>query len=784
MKLAGSVLALLLVFGLAQAAPPPQQQSSQRVFLNQYCVGCHNERAKTAGLMLDKMDVTHVSENPEVWEKVVRKLRAGMMPPSGMRRPDRTATESFVGLLETELDRSATAKPNPGAPALHRLNRTEYANVIRDLLALEIDATSLLPPDDSSSGFDNNADSLGVSSALMERYLAAAGKISRLAIGDMSVVPSAKTYAVPADLTQDYHVEGLPFGTRGGMLVRHEVPVDGQYIIAFKLSRGGTTKGEQVEVSVNGERVRLFDLAAGRAADNAEGEGESQQVRVPLKAGLQSIGVTFVAKNYAPIEDTLQPYLRSMMPGGVWTVAPHLGSVTITGPYQTTGVGDTPSRRQIFVCHPGNAQRELPCAKEIISTLARRAFRRPVTDEDLEPLMAFYQTGRNKGAFDDGIEIAMRRIFASPEFIYRFEREPAKTGETYRISNVELASRLSFFLWSSIPDDELLKMASQGKLKDPAVLEQQVRRMLADPRSKELVNNFAGQWLYLRNLQTVVPALDDFPDFDDNLRQAFRRETEMFFDSIVREDRNVIELLTANYTFLNERLAKHYEIPNIYGSQFRRVTLAADSPRRGLLGQGSILTVTSLATRTSPVLRGKWVLENILGTPPPEPPPNVPALKEAVRPTDASRDIAQVPSVRQRLEEHRTKEPCASCHKMMDPIGFALENFDGVGKWRTQDGRAPIDASGQLVDGTKVEGPAKLRAALLPYSEQFVRTVTEKLLTYALGRGLAYYDMPVVRSITKEAARNGYRFSSLILGIIKSPPFQMKIKLQQSAARE
>ena len=369
-------------------------------------------------------------------------------------------------------------------------------------------------------------------------------------------------------------------------------------------------------------------------------------------------------------------------------------------------------------------------------------------------------------------------------FIYRFEREPAKTGETYRISNVELASRLSFFLWSSIPDDELLKMASQGKLKDPAVLEQQVRRMLADPRSKELVNNFAGQWLYLRNLQSVVPALDDFPDFDDNLRQAFRRETEMFFDTIVREDRNVIELLTANYTFLNERLAKHYEIPNIYGSQFRRVTLAADSPRRGLLGQGSILTVTSLATRTSPVLRGKWVLENILGTPPPEPPPNVPALKEAVRPTDASRDTAQVPSVRQRLEEHRTKEPCASCHKMMDPIGFALENFDGVGKWRTQDGRAPIDASGQLVDGTKVEGPAKLRAALLPYSEQFVRTVTEKLLTYALGRGLAYYDMPVVRSITKEAARNEYRFSSLILGIVKSPPFQMKIKLQQSAARE
>jgi hypothetical protein len=793
--LLGWIVVVSAAWGYGQAPRPQSPAPNQRAFLDQYCIGCHNERAKTAGLMLDKMDVTQVAQNAEVWEKVVRKLRAGMMPPAGARRPDRPALEAFATRLETELDRSANAKVNPGAPALHRLNRTEYANAIRDLLSLEIDATALLPADDSSSGFDNNADALGVSPALMERYLAAASKISRQAVGDPATPVKEKVYALPNDLTQDSHVEGLPFGTRGGVLLRHNFPVDGEYLIAITLSRGGAgggvgfgaanTKAEELEVSLNAERVKLFNLSGAPAPkeDDDSDAPAGLQVRLPVKAGLQAVGVTFIAKNYAPVEDTLQPYLRSMFPGGVWTVVPHVGSVTIKGPYKATGVGETSSRRQIFVCRPANEQKELSCAKEIISTMARRAFRRPVTDQDLETLTAFYQAGRNKGSFDDGIEMALRRILASPEFMFRFERDSAKPGEAYRVGDVELASRLSFFIWSSVPDDELIKLAAQGKLKDPGVLEQQVRRMLADPRSKELVSNFAGQWLYLRNLQSLVPAMEEFPDFDDNLRQAMRRETELFFESIVREDRNVLDLLTADYTFVNERLAKHYGIPNIYGSQFRRVRLDANSPRRGLLGQGSILTVTSLATRTSPVLRGKWILENILGVPPPEPPPNVPALKENAKPTDKGTETVEVLSVRKRMEEHRANAVCASCHKMMDPIGFALENFDAVGQWRTLDGRTPIDASGQLVDGTKVDGPANLREALLVYSDQFLRTVTEKLLTYATGRSVEYYDMPAVRAIVRDASRNNNHFSSLIVGIVKSPPFQMKMKVEESAVR-
>ncbi|HEY6343213.1 MAG TPA: DUF1592 domain-containing protein [Bryobacteraceae bacterium] len=781
--LLGCMLASTIAYAQVRsnaASPAP------RAFLDQYCVGCHNERAKTAGLMLDKMDVGQVPDHPEVWEKVVRKLRAGMMPPAGARRPDKAAITAFAGKLESDLDHLASVRPNPGAPALHRLNRNEYANAIRDLLALEIDPAALLPADDSSAGFDNNADSLGVSPALMERYLAAASKISRLAIGDKTIQPSEKTYPVPNDLTQNYHVEGLPFGTRGGILIKHNFPVDGEYTIAVELSRGGggvfagagNVKGEQLEISLNSERVKLFDLQGGApAADDDSTALPGNQVRTAVKAGQQAVGVTFIAKNYAPVEDTLQPYQRSMFPGAVWSVLPHVGSVTIKGPYKVTGVGDTASRRRIFTCHPASPSAELPCAKEIVSTVARRAYRRPVTDQDVETLLGFYQSGRNKGSFDDGIEMAVRRILASPEFMFRFEHEPVnvKPGEPYRVSDVELASRLSFFLWSSIPDDELMKQASIGKLKDPAVLQQQVRRMLEDPRSEALIGNFAGQWLYLRNLQSIAPSLEDFPDFDDNLRQAFRTETEMFFDSIVREDRSVQDLLTADYTFVNERLARHYGIPNVYGSQFRRVALGPDNPRRGLLGQGSFLLATSLATRTSPVLRGKWILENILGTPPPEPPPNVPTLKENVKPTDQSTETVQAPSVRQRMEEHRVNQPCAGCHKMMDPIGFALENFDGVGQWRTQDGRIPVDASGQLVDGTKIDGPAQLREALAGYSEQFLRTVTEKLLTYGIGRGVEYYDQPAIRAVVRDAARDNNRFSALILGVVKSPPFQMRV---------
>jgi mono/diheme cytochrome c family protein len=763
--------------------------STQRAFIDQYCVTCHNDRTKTANLVLDKTDLAQVGDHSEVWEKVVRKLRAGMMPPSGARRPDRASAENFTVWLEAELDRAAVSKPNPGAPSLHRLNRTEYANSIRDLIALDIDANTLLPPDDSSYGFDNIASALGMSPALMERYLSASGKISRWAIGDASVVASSRIYAAPVDLTQNYHVEGLPFGTRGGMIVRHFFPVDGEYTIATTLSKSGlqaadVARAEQLEVSINGDRVRLFDLQPGAApVDDEAAGGPSLQVRVPIKAGFQSIGVTFVAKNYAPTEDTLQPYLRSIMPGNVWTVVPHVGAVTIAGPLRSAGVGTTPSRQKIFICRPDTPSRELPCAREVISTLARRAYRQPVSAEDMRDLMMAYDSGRENNGFDGGVEWALRRILASPKFIFRFEREPANVGQTYRISDLELASRLSFFLWSSIPDDELIRLASQGRLRDSAVLDQQVRRMLADPRSQELAKNFAAQWLYLRNLQSIVPAMEEFPDFDDNLRQAFRLETEMFFESIIRENRNVIDLLTADYTFLNERLARHYGIPKVYGGHFRRVKLGADDPRKGLLGHGSILTVTSLATRTSPVLRGKWILENILGTPPPEPPPNVPALQENPnRPSDKSAETLEVLSVRQRMEQHRINPACVSCHKMMDPIGFALENFDAVGQWRTKDGRSLVDPSGELVDGTKIQGPANLRQALLRYSDQFVRTVTERLLTYGLGRGVEHYDMPVVRSVVRDAARDNYRFASLISGIVKSAPFQMKMKQQESAA--
>jgi cytochrome c551/c552 len=770
--------AILAACSLGSAQAPPE--TGQRAFLDRYCVGCHNVKTRTGGLALDAVDLARPAGSAEILEKVDRKLRAGLMPPAGIPRPPKSEQTEFLTSLEKQLDAAAAGAVNPGAPALHRMNRTEYANAVRDLLGLDVDATSLLPADDSSAGFDNNADALGVSPALMERYLSAASKVSRLAIGDTHASYTEKTWAVPNDLSQHSHVEGLPFGTRGGILIRHVFPADGEYKVRVELSRGGagafagsgTMTGEELEIGMNGERARLIPLGSvvpGKAAPLLE-------ATVIARAGEQSIGVTFVAKNDAPSEDILQPYERTMFPGDVWAVLPHIGSVTIMGPSKVTGIGDSQSRRMIFVCRPAGPRNDIPCARRIVSTLARRAYRRPVTESDIATLMGFYATGRARGTFDDGIEIALRRILASPEFMFRFEREPAQPLKAFRITDIELASRLSFFIWSSIPDDELVRVASEGRLRDPIVLEQQVRRMLVDPRSNELVKNFAGQWLYVRNLQNTVPAIEDFPDFDDNLRQAFETETEMFFDSIVRENRSVLDLLTADYTFVNERLARHYGIPNIYGSQFRRIPLSPDSPRRGLLGKGSILTATSLATRTSPVLRGKWVLENILGTPPPEPPPNVPALKENAKPTDRGTETAETPSVRKRLEEHRANPVCAGCHKMMDPIGFSLENFDAVGQWRTVDGSAPVDASGQLVDGTKVDGPAALRESMVGYSEQFLRTVTEKLLIYAIGRGVTYRDMPVVRSVVKTSAPRNYRFSDLILGIVQSAPFQWRAR--------
>jgi hypothetical protein len=745
-------------------------------------VVCHNQRLKTAGLSLDTIDLASVPAQADIWEKVVRKLRSGTMPPPGRPRPDASGYDSLASFLEATLNHAEAANPDPGGPLLHRLNRAEYANAIRDLLMLDVEASTLLPPDDASYGFDNVADVLGVSPALMERYLSAADEISALAVGDPAILPNSYTYHVAGDASQSEHVEGLPLGTRGGLLARPTLPLDGEYLIKVKLLQTnlGSVRGleypQQLEITVDGARVHLvpmggpadFAILPENAEEIAEALDARLRIRVPITAGPHAVAATFVQKTDAQGGNRLQPFLRSNVDATDHTGLPHIESLTLSGPFDATGLGDTPSRRAVFTCRPASGGDEKRCATRIISSLARRAYRRPVTSADMTRLMALYEHGRTDGTFESGVEFALRGILASAKFVFRGERDPANLapGTVYRISDLELASRLSFFLWSTIPDDELLRAASEGRLKDPAVLDQQVRRMLADPKSQALVANFAGQWLYLRNLKSTAPDQGEFPDFDDNLRQAFKRETELFFESIIREDRNVLDLLTADYTFVNERLARHYGIPNVYGSRFRRVTLTDDA-RLGLLGKGSILLVTSHAGRTSPVVRGKWILDNLLGTPPPPPPPDVPALEEKGNP-------AEPHSVRERLERHRASPACAGCHKMMDPLGFALENFDAVGAWRTRDEGVPIDASGQLVDGTKVDGVVTLRQAILKRPEMFVGTLTEKLLVYALGRGLSYHDMPVVRGVVDDAARRDFRFSSLILGIVRSAPFQMR----------
>ena len=791
-----------LMLGVAVAAVVCAQEP--QALLNQYCITCHNAKLKTGGLELEKLDLHRVDANAETWEKVARKLQAGMMPPAGAPRPDRHALDTLAGTVEEALDRAAAANPNPGRAPLHRMNRGEYANAIRDLLAVDVDATTLLPADDSSNGFDNIADVLGISPALLERYVAAAAKISRLAVGDPETAPLDVTYTVRGDLSQNETLDGLPLGTRGGTLVKHNFPLDGEYQIKLSLMKlsfgqvfGEGAEGQELEVTLNSERVKLYKLepvpmffmkAKPGATAPPEPLTDPQEERVKMtpdihlefklnaKAGPQTLGVAFLQKNYDANEDLVhRPGASTFDPNigmqyGYDTV-PHLARVDITGPYHATGPGDTPSRRRIFVCHPIGPADEIPCARKILSNLVRRAFRRAPTDADLESLLSFYQQERNKtGSFEAGIEIALRRILADPEFVFRFEAPPANVAANgiYRISDTELASRLSFFLWSSIPDDELLNLGLQGKLHDPAVLERETRRMLADDRAHALASNFAGQWLYLRDLKSSNPDGREFPDFDDNLRQAFQRETELLFESVQREDRSVLDLLNADYTFVNERLAKHYGIANVYGPDFRRVPVPSDA-RRGLLGQGSMLLVTSNANRTSPVQRGKWILENLLASPPPLPPPNVPPLKEN------SGDSA-VASVRERMEQHRSNPACAGCHKIMDPIGLALENFDGVGQWRSTDSGLKIDASGQLVDGTRVDAPASLRKALLDRPEAFVGAMTEKLLMYGVGRETKYYDMPVVRAVMRNAAGNQYRFSDLVLGIVKSAPFQMRMK--------
>src|SRR6188768_1787564 len=761
------------------SAPGASATVATRAVLDRYCATCHNQRLRTGDLALDMLDPGNVAAAPDAWESVVRKLRTGAMPPPGMPRPDDATLSTVLTSLTTALDRSAT--PNPGRPLLHRLNRAEYANVVRDLLAVEVDVKSLLPADDSAFGFDNNADLLVVSPSLLDRYLSAADRVSALAIGDPTTAPGSDTYYTRGDQSQSQHLEGLPLGTVGGLGVRHTFPLDAEYEFQVALTRTnleairGLEHQHQLEISVDGERVFLGpvggDAEAGQTGAitaRSDATDARLRVRVAVTAGPHLVAAAFVRK-IAENTNRLRPFLRSTAGTYDSTGRPHVKALTVTGPFNPTGAGDTPSRRAVFVCRPTTAAAEEPCARRIFTTLARRAYRRPVSDHDLAPLLSFYRDGRKKGSFDTGVQLALRRLLASPTFIFRIEDDPTAVapGASYRLNDLELASRLSFFLRSSIPDDALLDLAAAGRLRQPAVLEAQVRRMLADPKAAALVENFAGQWLHTRNLQNIAPNTDEFPDFDNDLRDAFREETERFFGSIMREDRNVLDLLRADYTFVNERLAKHYGLHDVYGSHFRRVTLTDDA-RRGLLGKGSILLVTSRADRTAPTLRGKWILENLLGVPPPPPPPDVPALPPAPG--------AQPKTMRERLDAHRANPACAGCHRLTDPLGFSMENFNAVGGWRMREAGTAVDASGALPDGTPLTGAAELRAALLKQPDAFVRTLSEKMLIYALGRGLQSYDQPVVRSIVRDAAGSDYRFSSLVLGIVKSGPFQMRQK--------
>jgi len=763
----------LTLFGLLALALTTRAQTARpapAAVLEQYCVTCHNPRLKTAGLAIDTAELSRVGTNPELWEKVVRKLRSGAMPPLNSPRPNKAAYDSVSTFLETELDRAAATKPNPGSlPLLHRLSRTEYQNAIRDLLAVdalpkEMDYSLLLPADNISSGFDNIADLLFISPSTMERYLDAARKISRLAVGNPEMPLMVNIHKMHPEHLQDAQVEELPFGTRGGLAIRSYFPVDGDYEIS--LDTAGTARDpNEIEISVDGARVQLVPLGGG---GRGRGGARPTEFRVPIKAGEHLVGVTFIERSQARDEETLRPRVRSR------GTQPAIASVTISGPYAVKGSGDTASRRRLFTCRPANSATEaaeLACARQILQTLTKRAYRRQPAAADVDRLIPFYTAGRKEGGFDVGIERALERVLVSPQFLFRIESHPesAAAGSVHRVSDVELASRLSFFLWSSIPDDELLDAAIAGRLRTPAVLEQQVKRMLADRRSESLVTNFAAQWLYLRDIDAKDPDQLLFPDFDETLRNAFRRETELFLDSILREDRSILDLLTANYTFVNERLAKHYGIPNIQGSYFRKVTFAEGSPRGGLLGQGSVLAITSYANRTSPVLRGKWVLENILSSPPPPPPPDVPSLKiEGAEP-------GKVLTMREAMTQHRANPACAGCHARMDPIGFSMENFDALGKWRDRDAGGAIDASGLLPDGTRFEGIPGLKKMLLDHQDEFISTVTEKLLMYAAGRNLQYYDVPAVREIARNAARDKYTLSSLVLGVVKSAPFQMRL---------
>ena len=757
---------------------PSPRVADYQGLLNQYCVGCHSDRAKAGELTLEGRNLEDPAHDASVWEKVVRKLGGDFMPPPGRPRPDRNTRDAFLAALEREIDAAAAANPDPGqSPAFHRLNRTEYQNAIRDLLAVEMDVVDLLPPDGQNFGFDNNGDALAFSPLLLDRYLSVSRRVSRLAVGDPTVAPVVDLYQVQTDFGQDDRLDGLPYGTRGGMLVRHPFPLDAEYEISIKLARNYNFQvvelyePHQLEVLLDGERVKLLTLTPppGERRLGGPEADDNLRFRIPVKAGTREFGVTFIRRPSSQVVDEELPFLRGDPKENALHGLPWLGEFSIAGPFNPGGAADTPSRLRIFTCTPMRPDEEPACAESILTALARRAYRRPVTAADIRPLITSYEEERRAGGnFEAGIELALQRVLLSSSFLFRIELDPVEVapGTVYRVPDVALASRLSFFLWNSIPDDELLDLAERGRLEDPGVLEQQVRRMLADPRASTLASNFAGQWFELRKLEEAVPYQRIFPNFDDNLRQAFRKETELLFDTILREDRPLGELLTADYTFVNERLARHYGISGIYGDRFRRVSL--ERPRRGLLGHGSILTVTSYPNRTSPVLRGIWILTNLLGTPPPEPPADVPPLPE-------TKDGEKALSMRDRMVQHRSNPVCASCHALMDPMGLPLENFDAVGAWRdrSESGEA-IDASGVLPGFPAFEGVEGLQDVLLHRIDAFYRTVAERMLTYGLGRGVDAGDMPAVRSILREAAETDYRSQSFVLAVVKSLPFQMK----------
>jgi mono/diheme cytochrome c family protein len=766
------------------ASAPSASAADSLALVKTYCVGCHSDRGKAGGLSLASFDPARAAENPEVAEKLVRKLSAGMMPPAGMKRPDHATLDAFTRGLEGRLDQAAAARPNPGWRPFQRLTRVEYANAVKDLLGLDVDATVYLPPDTNSHGFDNVADAQSFSPTLFEGYLRAASQISRLAVGDRDATATSVTYRIPQFESQMRHVEGTPFGARGGLSVTHTFPADGTYVFQVIMVRtvsgelfGNTaialaTRNEPIEILVNGERAGLLEVHAGMSdADQKAMTVESPPIH--LRAGPQHIAVVFPQHFAGPVDDLLTPIDSTLIDTRIGTgfgvtALPHIQDVTIQGPVTVTGVSDTPSRQRIFTCRPTSAGEEERCAATIAKRLTERAFRGSGTPQDLADAMKFYSEGRAQGTFEDGIRLVVQSILANPRFVFRAERAPAAVpaAGSYRIADVELASRLSFFLWGTAPDQKLIQAAMEKSLSTRAGLDAEVKRMLADPRSEALATRFASQWLRLQDVDKIRPDGLFYPFWDRSLSQSFRRETEVFFEHLVREDRSARDLLTADYSYVNERVARHYGIPNVTGDDFRRVTLP--ETRRGILGQGSILLLTSVADRTSPVQRGKWVMQVLLGSPPPPPPPNVPLLEET---KDA--DGARVLTVRERMEVHRKNPACTSCHKVIDPLGLALENFDVTGRWRSNDRGVPVDPTGELYDGTKIDGPAGLRAALLKYETTLWRSFTENLLTYALGRQVEYFDMPTVRAIVRDAAKQDYRMSAFILGVVNSQPFRM-----------